>query len=64
MTRDRQAETKPTMLSRRRAVGLSKSIEDVREKLFADALTGIRNTDLNSWSSQSHFHANAPAAAE
>src|SRR6185369_2221711 len=62
MPRDRQPESKTTMLSRRRAVSLSETFKNVRQKLRTDSLTGVRNANLNSRSHLRDFHAHAPAA--
>ena len=47
MSRNRKPESEPSMLARRRAVSLPKSIEDVRQKLRVDADAGVRNDDLD-----------------
>ena len=64
VSRDCEPQPESAMLASRRAVSLSKSIEDVRQKLLADALASIRNTHLNRSASPRHFHANTPAAVQ
>ena len=59
--RDSKPEPEPAMLASRGAVGLSKSIEDVRHKLLVNTLPRIRNTDLNCATSLRHLDAYTPA---
>src|SRR5688572_6865227 len=45
MTYDRETETETVMRTRRRAVRLPKAIEDQRQKLLGDTISGIANLD-------------------
>ena len=59
--RDREPKSEPSVLASRSTVGLTKSIEDIRQKLFINALPGIRNRDFNRAARSRHLHAHAPA---
>src|SRR5688572_32735524 len=59
--RDRKPESEPAVLASRGAVGLTKSIEDVRQKFLVNALPGIRNSDFHSAARLRHLHTHAPA---
>jgi hypothetical protein len=59
--RNRKPEPEPTVLASRSTVGLTKSIKDVRQKLFINALPGIRHSDFNCTAGLHHLHAHAPA---
>jgi hypothetical protein len=61
VSRNGKTQSEPAVLARRRAVSLAKSIEDVRQKLFADTTPGIRDAYLNRATGSRHFHTNAPA---
>src|SRR5689334_24008842 len=58
--RDREPESQPAMLSSRRAIGLSKSLKDVRQELPTDAAACIGHTHLNCGTSPSDLHTNTP----
>src|SRR5262249_54940919 len=44
---EREAEAEAPVLPRARAVALAKSIEDVREQIGSDALSGVAHQDLD-----------------
>ncbi len=47
LTNDRQPETESGVTSRRRAIGLAEALEQVWQKVRADALAGIDDPDLH-----------------
>src|SRR5262249_12400145 len=59
---NRQSQSQTAVLSRGRAVGLTETGKDVREKIRTDALTGVAHGDLDLRLalSQLHLHASAP----
>src|SRR5690348_4811231 len=61
VSRDREAQSEPAMLACGRTISLPKSIKHVRQKLFADALASIRNTNLNRAANARNLHPNTPA---
>src|SRR6185295_11358654 len=50
VTRNGESESETSMLSSRRAVGLTEAFKHVRQELRADALPGVRNIYFNSTS--------------
>ena len=50
------------MLACSRAVRLAKTFKHIRQKLFAYAVTSVRNFDVNRAAALQDLHAHAPAA--
>src|SRR6266850_569728 len=58
MLHDRQSEPESAVLARRRAVGLTERLEDVRQELARDPATGVGDRDLDALRRATHAHVN------
>src|ERR1043165_5319722 len=61
MPRNGESESETTMLTSSRAIGLTEALEHVRQKLFLNSLTRVRNTYLNRAATLRYLYENMPA---
>src|SRR5262249_61420544 len=59
---NRQSQSQTALLSRGRALGLTETVKDVREKIRTDALTGVAHGDFDLRLALSQLHLHAPAS--